>query len=77
MMCCYSTLRPQKYRIHPIGKNSLHFILKKGKKKKKRKEKKKKRTREPLISLINLPVRLKIYYGPSQFHGFEEDFQHP
>lgn len=29
------------------------------------------------VSLINLPARLKIYYGPSQFHGFEEDFQHP
>lgn len=63
-MCCYSTLRSQKYRIHPIGKNLFTLLLKE----------KRERTSDVLI---NVPVRLKIYYGPSQFHDFEEEFQHP
>ena len=68
MMCCYSTLRPQKYRIPSTGEPPPNFI---GKKKKVT------GIWEPLKSLINLPAKLKIYYGPSQCHGFEEDFQHP
>jgi hypothetical protein len=54
-----------KHRSHPTEEASS-FIGKQNKP----------TTRKSLKSLINLPARSKIYCGPSQFHGFEEDFQH-
>lgn len=78
MMCCYSILRPQKYRIHPTGEITLNFTGGKNTHKNTTHTKKLKTKsptkiigiRGPLKSLINLPARLKICYGPSQFHGF-------